>query len=457
METWAGVVLAAGMGTRMKSSIPKILHRVCGQELVVYAVEALKQAGIGRVVVVVSSSGEEGVRHLLGESVEYVLQARALGTGEALLQAAAPLKGRAEHIVVLGADSPLIRPTTVEKLCSHHRSHDPRMTLLSASSPYHGGMAVIVRDETGMVERVEEAFDGSRWEGDTARELNAGAYCFNGPWLWDNLPLIESSLVGELYVTSLAAMANSQGARVEAFICEDPQEILGINDRIQLAQAEGAMRQRIRERWMLEGVTLVDPASIYIDAPVELGQDTVIQPNTSLLGRSRIGRQCALGPGTVIQDSVIGDGCKVVASYLEEAVLEGSVDVGPFSHLRPGAYLESGVHVGNFAEIKNSRLGRGVAMGHFGYVGDASIGAKANLGAGMVTCNFDGVTKHRTEVGEGALVGSDTMFVAPVKVGAGAITGAGAVITKDVPPHRLAVGVPATIKESKQARQQHGR
>ena len=219
-----------------------------------------------------------------------------------------------------------------------------------------------------------------------------------------------------------------------------------MNNRVQLAQAEGALRRRIRDEWMLAGVSMTDPESVFIDADAVIGQDTLLLPNTMIMGGTSIGAGCEVGPGSVIRDSKIGDGCRVTASMLEGATLEDGVSVGPFSHLRPGAYLEAGAHVGNFAEIKESRLGRGAAMGHFGYVGDASIGADANLGAGMVTCNYDGEKKHRTVVEANAFVGCDTMLVAPVTVGAGASTGAGAVVTEDVPPGRLAVGVPARIR-----------
>ena len=451
MEVWAGVVMAAGMGTRMKSKVPKIFHKVCGQNMVVYPVEALRKSGVDRIVLVVSPESNEDARGLLGDSVEYVLQKEPLGTGHALLQVAGLLEGEAEHIIALNADLPLIKPTTIERLCSYHMSEGSHITFLSAISGREEGMGTIVRDDAGKVTGVIEAQDLAHPE-QTGSEVNGGAYCFKAEWLWDSLPRVGKSSAGEYYLTSLAAMAPAEGASVEALLCEDPQEVLGINNRIQLAQAEATLRQRIRDRWMLEGVTVLDPGSTFIDTTVELGQDTVLYPNIMILGNSRIGSGCTIGPSTVIQDSAIGDGCKVVASCLEEAILEESVDIGPFSHLRPGVYLESGVHIGNYCEIKNSRLARGAAMGHFGYVGDASIGASVNLGAGMVTCNYDGVTKHRTVVGEGAFIGCDTMFVAPVTVGEGAVTGAGAVITKDVPPHRLAVGMPATIKESKKVR-----
>ncbi len=452
MDVWAGVVMAAGAGTRMKSKTPKVLHKLCGRELLTFPVEALKDAGIGRVVVVVSSDNVEGIKALLGDSVQYALQDRPLGTGHALLQAAPLLGGQAEHVVVLNGDSPLVRPETLESLCARHLSGGSAITLLSAPSWPDEGMAMIVRDGDGQVTRIVEAKDMTGDEGTKTFEANGGAYCFRAEWLWENLPRVEKAPVGEFYLTTLVSMAAAQVAGVQAVVSQEAQEVLGINDRRQLARAEAAMRQRIRDRWMREGVTMLDPASTFVDASAVIGQDTVIYPNTMILGRSQVGSDCLIGPSTLIQDSHIGDGCKVVASVLEEAVMEESVDMGPFAHLRPGAYLETGVHLGNFAEVKNSRLGRDVTMGHFGYVGDASIGAGVNLGAGLVTCNYDGVQKHRTVVEEGAFIGCDTMFVAPVKIGAGAVTGAGAVVTKDVPPHRLAVGVPAKIVESKKSR-----
>jgi bifunctional UDP-N-acetylglucosamine pyrophosphorylase/glucosamine-1-phosphate N-acetyltransferase len=223
---------------------------------------------------------------------------------------------------------------------------------------------------------------------------------------------------------------------------------MGVNDRLQLSHVEGILRQRIREQWMLSGVTMPDPASVYIDAGASIGQDTVILPNTSIVGSSVIGEDCEIGPNSVISDSTLGRGCRATASVLEEATMEDGANIGPFSHLRPGAYLESGVHLGNFVEVKESRFAAGSVMGHFGYIGDASIGAGTNLGAGMVTCNYDGKDKHRTNIGENAFIGCDTMLVAPVTVGAGATTGAGSVVTKNVPPGRLAVGVPARIINS---------
>ena len=447
MDTWAGVVMAAGKGTRMRSRVPKALHKVCGRELVLYPVEALRNVGVSRIVVVAAPDSVEEIKGVLGDSVEYVLQPQSLGTGDALLQSASLLKGQSEHVMVLNADLPLIRPDTLVRLSSRHVSGDSCITLLSAVLPSTDGMGMVKRNEAnGVVEVIEASELSSEEDSGTPSEVNGGAYCFKAAWLWDSLPDIEKASRGEFYLTSMIGKAASDGNRVEALVSEDPQEILGVNNRLELSRAETVMRWRINEHWMLEGVTMIDPDSIFIDASVELGHDTIVYPNTMLLGQSKVGNGCTLGPGAMIQDSVIGDGCKVIASFLEGATLEESVEIGPFSHLRPGAHLENGVHVGNFGEVKNSRLGRGVAMGHFGYVGDASIGASVNLGAGTVTCNYDGVSKHRTIVEEEAFIGCDTMFVAPVRVGARAVTGAGAVVTKNVPPGRLAVGVPATIK-----------
>ena len=449
MDKWAGVVLAAGKGKRMKSQLPKVLHTVCGRELVFYAVEALRGAGLARIVVVVSPETRDAVRALFGGDVEYTCQELPTGTAHALLQVSEMLSGKAEYVTVVGADSPLIRSSTLDRLRTAHVAGMCRMTILSANTRAQDGIGRVTRDEADKVIGIVEAADLSQPDGEREVEINSGGYCFDASWLWETLPRIQKAPTGEFYLTSLAAMAAAEGGNVVALMADDPEEVLGINNRVQLAQVEYAMRQRINEIWMLEGVSMLDPGSTYVDSQVELGPDTLIYPHTMILGRSKIGTGCTIGPGTVIRDSVVGEDCRIVASFLEEATLESSVEMGPFSHLRPGAYLESGVHLGNFAEIKASRLGRGVAMGHFGYVGDAEIGDNVNVGAGTVTCNYDGISKHTTVVEEGAFIGSDTMLVAPVRIGAGAATGAGSVVTKDVPPHRLAVGVPATIRERK--------
>ena len=450
MDQWAGVVLAAGAGARMKSRLPKALHSVCGKEMIRYPVELLRRLGIDLAAVVVSPANGQPVKDLLGHGVEYVTQPEPRGTGDALARARETLAGRADNLLVFYGDTPLLRETTVKQLIAAHSDSDGVMSLLVGQVPAVNDLGRVIRDGSGKVTAIVEAVDGVK-PPDSPGEINGGVYCFSAPWLWENLERVQPGRSGERYVTSLAAAGAAAGRNVIGVAVEDPGELQGVNDRIQLALVEGALRRRIRRTWMLAGVTMSDPDSVYIDADVSIGQDTLLLPNTMLLGRTNIGEGCEIGPGSAIRDSAVGSQCRVTASMLEEAIVEDGVDVGPFSHLRPGAYLESGVHVGNFAEVKESRLGSGVMMGHFGYVGDASIGANANLGAGMVTCNYDGQNKHRTLIEAGAFIGCDTMLVAPVKVGAGAVTGAGAVVTADVPPGRLVVGVPARIRKKKPA------
>ena len=446
MDQWAGVVLAAGHGERMKSRLPKMLHRVCGKEMLRYPVELLQQLAIDRIVVVVSPRNSDAVRDLLGGQVDYVIQPELLGTADALARAATMLRGQSEKLLVQGADCPLVRQDTVRWLMERHTSESDDMTVLSAQLEAGGDMGRVVRDEAGQVTGIVEAAEAGD-KPDARAEVNAGVYCFKASWLWENLERVEVSPIGERYITSLASIGAAEGAKVQAVATNEADEVMGVNNRLQLAGAEAVQRQRIREEWMLRGVTIQDPASVFIDAGVTIGQDTLILPNTMLLGQSRIGEDCEIGPSSVIRDCNIGNRCRATASVLEEATMEQGANIGPFSHLRPGAYLESGVHLGNFVEVKESRFAAGAVMGHFGYVGDASIGVDVNLGAGMVTCNYDGVDKHRTVIEKGAFIGCDTMLVAPVTVGADAVTGAGSVVTKDVPVGRLAVGVPARITD----------
>jgi len=310
------------------------------------------------------------------------------------------------------------------------------------------GFGRILRDEKGRVQAIVEEKEATA-EQLAIKELNSGVYCFNAPWLWEHLPRLPLSPKGEYYLTDLVHMAVAEGQAVETILVKDSLETLGVNDRVHLARVEGVMRQRVREELMRAGVTIVDPASTYVDSTVTVGQDTVLFPNTHLLGATRIGCNNQIGPNTIVRDSTIGDECRLEASVIEGAVVENKVSVGPFAHLRKGAHLAEGVHMGNFGEVKNSCLGPGAKMGHFSYVGDAVIGAEVNVGAGTVTCNFDGVKKHTTVVEEGAFIGSGTMLVAPVKVGARAVVGAGSMVTHDVPSDHVAYGVPARVKGRK--------
>ena len=447
MEARAGVVLAAGVGSRMRSKLPKVLHRLCGLEMLLYPIETMRQAGVDSVVVVVSPSNEEAIRSLLSDTVEYVVQHQPLGTGHALLQAASLLRDQAEHVAVIGGDSPLIRPSSLSSLLDVHLSRRACMSLLVSSAELPRDMGRLARRADGGIASIVEAAEANGAA--VSHEVNGGAYWFRASWLWPQLAQIPVGGRGEFYLTALAEIAAEQRAGIEAMEASEPAEVLGINDRVQMANAVAALYGRIREDWMRQGVTMIDPASTFIDASAQLGQDTLVYPNTMVLGASRVGSECTLGPGSVVRDSQIGDRCRVTASHVEGSILEDDVEMGPFSHLRPGAYIERGVHLGNFCEVKNSRLGQGSAMGHFGYVGDATVGAGVNLGAGAVTCNYDGVDHQNTVIEDGAFIGSDTMLVAPVRVGADSMTAAGSVVTTDVPPARLAVGVPAKIRRSK--------
>ena len=416
--------------------------------MVRYPVELLRDAGAERVVVVVSPENQGAIEAVLGDSVEYAVQQQRDGTAGAVACCAPLLEGQAERLPVIGGDTPLVTVESVARLLDKHTARAAQMTLLSAPGVGQtdlGQVMVVDGRVSGIVEAADTGTSLDTLKPDVC-DVNAGVYCFEAEWLWRAIKRVQSSPSGELYLTALAAIGASDGAGVFAAEAADPAEAFGVNDRIQLAIVEEVMRQRIRERWMLAGVTMTDPASVYIDADVAIGMDTVILPNTMLTGTTSVGENCEIGPNSVLRDTLVGSNCRVTSSALEEAVMEDHTDIGPFSHLRPGAYLESGVHIGNYVEVKESRFKAGAVMGHFGYAGDATIGARVNVGAGMITCNYDGKDKHPTVVEDDAFIGCDTMLVAPVTVGEGSITGAGAVVTKDIPPARLAVGVPATIR-----------
>ena len=437
------VILAAGLGTRMESELPKVLHLLGGRPLIAWTVAACQEA-TGRKPYIVVGPDAEDIRHALSVEAHFIEQVERLGTGHALLQAADQLHGKSNLVLVVNADLPLLRPESLRSLIEQQQSHPGPFTLQSAISDQSRGFGRVERDRNGAVVGIVEQAHATP-EQLALRELNVGAYCYQADWLWDHLPKLPLSPKGEYYLTDLVAMAVAEGKEVSVSMVEDLDEVIGINTREHLAQAEAALRRRINRGWMLAGVSMLDPEATYIGPEVQLGPDTILLPNTHLEGRTIVGVACRLGPNTIIRDSTIGDHCLVEVSVLEGATLEEEVEVGPFAHLRQGAYLGRGVHMGNFGEVKDSKLGPGVKMGHFSYIGDASIGEGVNIGAGTITCNFDGERKHKTEIGPGAFIGSDTMLVAPVRIGRGARTGAGSVITRDVPDGSVAVGVPARI------------
>ena len=437
------IILAAGQSTRMRSALPKILHPLAGRPMIQYGLDAARALGAGRPILVVGHGAEE-VRALLKDAAEYVYQAQRLGTGHAVLQARPLVEPRGGSVMVYYGDMPLLRPETLAALAQVHTEHAGRspLTMLTVHSSNSMGFGRVVRDPAGRILAVVEEAVASA-EQKRITELNCGVYCFESAWLWPHLERIPLNAKGEYYLTDLVEMAAQEGYPIPAWTLEDIEEVQGINDRVHLAQAERIMRRRINERWMRAGVTLSDPEATYIEADVEIGQDTTIYPNTYLRGATRIGPACEIGPQSIVRDASIGARCKVLASVIEEATLEDDVEIGPYGHLRKGAHLAAGVHMGNFGEVKNSYLGPGTKMGHFSYLGDAEVGANVNIGAGTVTCNFDGERKHKTVIEDEAFIGSDTLLRAPVRVGRRAKTGAGAVVTHDVAPEDVVVGAPA--------------
>ncbi len=436
------VLLAAGQGTRMKSELPKVLHPLCGKPMLWHTLQAIQEASTEKPVVIVGF-GAEQVQAFIGDAADCALQEPQLGTAHAALQAEPLLKGKADYVLVTYADMPLLRGETFQRLVETQQGNPGPLSLLTVMAPDARGFGRIVRNADGTVQAIVEEYSATP-EQLAIRELNVGAYCFKGEWLWDALHRIQMNpQKGEYYLTDVVELAAKDNLPVQAVLHDDLIETIGINTRAHLAEAEAALRQRINHAHMLNGVSMPDPASTYIDAGVAIGTDTVIMPNTHLQGGTSIGKAGIIGPNAIVRDSTIGDRCKVLASVMDRAILEDDVDIGPFARLRSGAHLDKHVHMGNFGEVKDSYLAPGVKVGHFSYIGNATIGANTNIGAGTITCNYDGEKKNPTEIGEEAFIGSDTMLVAPVKIGAGAKTGAGAVVTKDVPDDTLVVGVPA--------------
>lgn len=435
------IILAAGQGTRMKSRLPKVLHPLAGQPLVLYSVQEATSVS-RRPPVLVIGHGGDAVRQAVSKAAHYVIQLEQLGTGHAVLQARSLLEGKSRHVMVFYADMPLLRGSTLSRLYEIQQSHDGPFSMLTSVTENTRGFGRIVRDEQGNFREIVEEAQATP-EQLAICEVNPGVYCFEAAWLWSHIDQLPLSPKGEYYLTDLVSIATSEGATIKAIAMDDPDEVLGINTRVHLAEAEAALRKRVNEQLMLSGVTIVDPATTYVQPSVQVGQDTVILPNTHLRGATVIGQDCVIGPNTVIENSTVGDGCEIMASFVEAATVEDHVDIGPFGHLRKGVHVESHVHIGNFGEIKNSRLRRGVKMGHFSYIGDADVGDETNIGAGTITCNFNGTHKNKTIIGKNVFIGSDTMLVAPVTVGDDAHTGAGSVVTHDVPPGTTVYGVPA--------------
>jgi bifunctional UDP-N-acetylglucosamine pyrophosphorylase / glucosamine-1-phosphate N-acetyltransferase len=435
------IILAAGQGTRMVSNLPKVLHPINGKPMILYCVEAALTIGSEKPVVVTGNGAEE-VKKTIGDRVEFVHQEKRLGTAHAVMAAESALKRVEGLILIIAGDMPLITPDTLNRLVHSQELNPGPLTISIIHSNNPRGFGRILRSTEGKILGIVEEAQATPAEL-AVDELNVGAYCVSSDWLWRALSKIDLSPKGEYYLTDLVKVAVKEGVQVKSIELSNQEEAMGINSRVHLSEAERIIRRRVNEKHMLAGVTMIDPALVYIEDEVRIAKDTTLYPNTRLTGRTVIGEHCEIGPDTNISNSHIGSHCHILSSLIEGADVEDGVGIGPYCHLRKGARLGKGVHLGNFGEVKDSTLAAGVKMGHFSYIGNAIIGENVNIGAGTITCNFDGVNKNLTEIGEGTFIGSDTMLVAPVKIGKGAKTGAGSVVTHDVADGELVVGVPA--------------
>ena len=441
------IILAAGQGTRMISDLPKVLHPVNNKPLIHYSIQAAKAVGSDQPVIIIGN-GAEAVKKTVGDGARFVLQAERQGTAHAVMVAESELKDQGDLVLVIAGDMPLLTAATLQQLVQRQSSNQGPLTMVTVHSNNPRGFGRILRGMEGEIRAIVEEAQASP---DQLKidELNVGAYCFNSDWLWKALKKIKLSPKGEYYLTDLIGIAVDEGSRVDSIQLEDEEEALGVNNRIHLADAERIIRRRVNEGFMLAGVSMIDPNQVYIEEGVIVGKDTILHPGTRLSGGTRIGEGCEIGPNTIIDGSTIGNHCHILASVIEGAEVGDHVGMGPFCHLRKGAHLGNGVHMGNFGEVKDSTLAAGVKMGHFSYIGNATIGENVNIGAGTITCNFDGVHKHPTAIGADAFIGSDTMLVAPLNIGKGAKTGAGSVVTHDVADGEVVAGVPARKMKDK--------
>lgn len=438
-QDFAAVILAAGKGTRMKSSRAKVLHEIAGQPMLYYPLRAAREAGCQRVEVVVGHQADNVRSAVTGDGVGFVEQAQQLGTGHALLCAADALSDFSGPLLLLCGDVPLLRAETLLELLQTHQSEKAAVTVLTAELPDPTGYGRIIRDgET--VQRIVEEKDATAEE-KRIREINTGTYLFDADFVFRALRGVgRENAQGEYYLTDVVAAAVAEGLPTRAVVLDNPHEAMGINDLPQLAEATALMRQRINTGFMRSGVTMIDPATVYIDAGVEIAAGTLLHPNVMLRGKTSIGSDCVVESGVVVHDSRIDANVQLKAgSAIEESVIGDDCKIGPMAHLRPGTVLEGGNKLGNFVETKKAHFGKASQASHLTYVGDAEVGERVNFGCGTITCNYDGVNKHQTIVEDDVFVGSDTQFIAPVRIGRNSLIAAGSTITKDVPADSLAL------------------
>jgi bifunctional UDP-N-acetylglucosamine pyrophosphorylase / glucosamine-1-phosphate N-acetyltransferase len=443
MKKLTAVVLAAGKSKRMKTSTPKILHPLMGKPLINYVLDACIDSGVDDTVVVVGHEKEKITEYLEGK-VKFAEQTEQLGTGHAVLQGMEQaLAGYQGDILVICGDMPLLSTETLKSFIEHHRHSESRISLLTANMPDPGRLGRIIRDVSGAVMAIVEAVDAT-WKQLQISEVNTGTYIFDADYLRLLLPKIESSNVqNEIYLTDTVSISNEMGIRVESMTCRDYRESLGVNNRADFAVAAKVLREKINHDLMMSGITLYDPDNTYIEETVEIGNDTTILPGCMITGKTKIGSNCLIGPCARIENSQVGDNVTIKESVINDAVIGNGTSVGPYAHVRPGCVLGNAVRIGNFVETKKSTIGDFSKVPHLSYVGDATLGKSVNIGAGTITCNYDGNSKSPTIINDNVFIGSNSSLVAPVSIGEGSATGAGSVVTKDVPSKTLFVGNPA--------------
>lgn len=437
MKNYA-IVLAAGKGTRMKSALYKVLHKVSGKAMVDHVVTNVEHAGVDKIVTIVGF-GAEKVQELLQERCDYALQKEQLGTGHAVKQAKAVLGDLEGTTIVICGDTPLITSDTIQKAMQYHQKRQAKATILTAMADDPTGYGRVIRDEQGHVLKNVEHKDANEEERQV-REINTGTYVFDNRALFEALDQVTNdNAQGEYYLPDVLEILNNAGYIVAAYVMEKMSDSLGVNDRVALAKAEQLMRQRINEEHMRNGVTLIDPQTTYIEGDVVIGEDTIIEPNVYLKGQTVIGKNCFIGSQSELVDMVLADNVSVRSSCLEQSVIACGVDIGPMAHIRPNSVLGERVHVGNFVEVKNATIGNDTKMGHLTYIGDADLAERINVGCGTIVVNYDGKHKHRSSVGSDSFIGCNANLVSPIQVGEGAFIAAGSTITENVPNNALAI------------------